>query len=420
MKLPKTDGLHTDEELARGRAWFKHFLSLENMIIGGGIGVLVMWLSILEMQKHTEHKMDPILETIIVAGYLTMLVSYSRFRFPTFFSGNARMATFALVMVAGHVSLVFDSFAVVLLLLTLEVKKEADTYGIGGNARFNAFVTTVAASVCALTVGAGFWTGELWAIPMYLKSGYANIIVGLPHLMVLTPFNIVVAGLAAWLFPIDVEKVPFDRTQKFAAVEFLGFLTALVVTHNPLLCLGALLIYSTIRCDTKRLVTNTLHELGEGAAPALGLIIVAYLLNLLPYGIGMFIEEHVTGAGIAVLAAISSPFAGAMVAAAESASQLYSTISFLMIGAPMFVGSSLVAMIVYKDAIDWDDIPCWLRRRIRWLPGVRENSHAQEWVLFSVVSVPLVTVLAVLLFIFNKKDLFAQAYMWLSAMTGIG
>ncbi|KXK11606.1 MAG: hypothetical protein UZ22_OP11002000312 [Microgenomates bacterium OLB23] len=397
------------------RRWYEHHLELNNLIIGCMIGLCVVVLRLTTKADHADHGADPIMDTIYVAVYLTALVAYSRFSFPTLFAGRPRLATMAIVFVAGHVSLLFDSFAVILLLVTLKFKEARVGFSAGGNVRFNSFVVTVAASVCALTVGAGFWLGELWAISHYIKSGFAQVISGFPLLIVLTPFNLLVAGVCAALFPVDVECVAFDRQQLKEGVLFLAFLTLLVVTHDPILCGGLLLTLSFLRTDTKRLMHSTLDELKHGAAPAIGLIVFAWLLKELPFGVATFIEQHATGPWIAVLAMISSPFAGAMIAPSTTPAELYVNLSWMMLGAPMLTASSLVALIVFKERIDWTDIPPWLKAWIGWLPGATKDSHMQEYAAYTLVSVPLIMILGVMLWAANSSGVFAAAYNLLAA-----
>ncbi|HRN70221.1 MAG TPA: hypothetical protein PLS49_03460, partial [Candidatus Woesebacteria bacterium] len=291
----------------------KSFLNTEQVILGGLLGILLtIWAGLAWIEhRHLTH--SPVEETFLTAVYLTFLVGYVEFKYPTLFTKYARLAVFCLCFIAGVISLFFDSFAVILLFSTLVFAP----FGHEHNERFNAFAVKAIASFNALTVGGAFYLGELWGLPHYISSNMDFPSSGLPLLLILIPYCVLTSLIATFYFPVKVESVPFDSSQVIKAIEFVVFLVLLIITHSPYLCLGLLLMYSALRGRTQHLIFSGLHEIREGAASALGLILAALLIQQLP-GTQEWVAQNVHGPWVMVLSALSSPFAGAMIAPSEN------------------------------------------------------------------------------------------------------
>lgn len=383
----------------------RSFLNTEAVVLGLLLGTLLTAFA--GQAYFSGHHLieTPVEETLWTALYLTFLVGYVQFQYPTLFTSRPRVSIFVLCFVAGHVSLVFDSFAVILLFSTLTFLALEST---DPNPRFNSFAIKVIASFNALTVGGGFYLGELWGLPHYISSGYDFPSSGLPLLLVLTPYCALTSLLAARRFPVKVENIPFDRVQLEKTIEFGTGLVLLIWTHSPFLCIGALLLYSALRGQTQRLVFNGLHEIREGAASALGLILAALIVQKFP-GSEEWVATHIQGPWIMLLASISSPFAGAMIAPATTLHEFYVNISWLMLGATLFVSSSLVAIVVFKEQLAFSDLPRGMQR----MPWIAKRGLVQEAEIYTLIMLPLTAGLGVVLWFANRFDLFVAAYNWL-------
>ncbi len=374
-------------------------LSTEQIVVGFLLGLFMTYWSVKALIDGIQLTSSPVMETLIVAVYLTMLLAYAQVKIPVFFAESPRLSTFILVVLCGHVSLFFDSFAVVLLLSTgiifIPIKGEKNT--------FNQFVVKTFAAFCALTVGGGFYLGELWGLPWFISNGLNNPLAGLPILVILTPYCLLLAGIAAIFTPVKMEKVVFSREQTKGVIEFSLGLLLIILTHSPFLCIGVLLIYSALSRKTIFLIDTFVHELKDGALNAIGLILIACLI--INADLVKYIQPHLDGVGLLIAAAISSPFAGAIAAPVNNLHDFYVGLSMLMIGAPMFVFSSLVAIVVFKNHITFRDIPHPVVKICHAI-GLKNKEGVNEAVLYSITIFPLNFILALLLYAANTSGLF--------------
>lgn len=379
------------------------FLTTEAIIIGFLLGVsLIVWEVFNYVSNH--HVITtPIGETLWVAVYLTMAVAFVNFKLPTpFAKTNPALAMFILAMNCGHVSLFFDSFAVVLLLNSIQITG----LPVGRfTPKFNAFAFKVIAAFLALTVGGAFYLGELWGLPYYISSGMDNPTAGLPLMLVVTPYAALVSWIAAKMFPVKLEEVKFDKAQIIGSLEITAALLLVIITHRPILCIGILLVYASVTRRLNHLLEKTLHEIEEGAGSALGLILAALVIQQIP-GTQEWLQSHLHGPWIFVLAMISSPFAGAMVPAATNSAEFYENLSWIMVGAPMFVSSSLVAIVVFRDTISNADLPSLLKP----FASSKNGGVIHEAVAYTALCVPLTAGLGICLWIGNASGLFVKAY----------
>ncbi len=135
------------------------------------------------------------------------------------------------------------------------------------------------------------------------------------------------------------------------------------------------------------------HEIQDGAQNALGLILLAVIIQAA--GWAPIIQPLLEGFGLFAAAFISSPFAGAMVAPASDLTEFYQNLSLIMLGAPLFVFSSLVAIVVFTRSLNFRDLPQWLRSVLSWIPGIRGKSQVQEGVVYTVLVIPMLIGLAI-------------------------
>jgi len=377
----------------------KRVLGFDGMIVGLLIGGLLIFIGLKGLYENVHLIDSPVLETLWVAVYLTMVVAYFDFKMPVFFYRSPFWSTFTIIFFCGHISLFFDSFAVILLLNAVPFTALAGT-----NERFNQFFVKAVCSFTALTVGGGFFLGELWGLPWFITNGLDNPLAGLPILLVLTPYAVVLAWVAAKFHPVKMKKVDMDRKQIVAAIEFAAALVLIVVSHSPFLCIGVLFFYSALCRSTTKLVENFSHEIVSGGQNALGLILVAVLIQW-DGSATPLIQSLLQGKGMLVGAAISSPFAGAMAPAVKTLDAFYIGLSHLMLGAPTFVFSSLVTIMIFKHSVNFADLPGYMRPAATLLGGKRRG-HVPEWALYSVTVFPMLLGLALCLYVANTTGLF--------------
>ena len=380
----------------------KTILSMEGTVLGFLVGSAMIYLGLQGYMAHESILKSAVAQTLGVAVFLTMLVSYCGLKIPVFFPRSPKLSTFCLIFFAGHISLLFDSFAVVLLLAT-----GITFIDLGSESRFNQFVVKAVASFNALTVGGGFYLGELWGLPWFITNEQANLVAGFPILLAATPVCIVTAALAALFTPVKMEGTRFDTNQALAMTEFVVGLGVIIFSHESVLSIGVLLVYTALRGKTKVLLEKTLHELGDGAAVALGLIFLALLLTA--SGVASIIQPYLTGWMMLPAAMISSPFAGAMAPAVNTLEDFYWGLSYLMLGAPMFVFSSLVAIMVFKETVRYEELPKWARKSFGWIPGFKERGHMQEAVLYTLIIIPQVLLLAAALWVLMSTGIIVDA-----------
>lgn len=381
----------------------RKFVTTETVVLGFILGLV---LTVVAYKAHEQGEpliTDPVRETFFVAVFLTALVSYCAFPLPTFFAkSRPRLAAFLLPLFCGHISLLFDSFAVVLLLVNLQFAPW--TLHKGNKHHFNVFAVKTICALNALTVGGALYIGELWGLPHYIASDLDQVTTGLPLLVVLTPFSILTSLLAAYKYPVRVVAVDLNGTFLRSGAVFISGLVLLIVTHDVLLCIGFLLLWTAICGRTVRLVKRFLHELHEGAFVAIGLILVAMLVQEIPE-VNAWFKTSLHGYRILILSAISSPFAGASIPPAENIDEFFRNLSWLMCGAPLFVSSSLVAIIVFKDTIDYEDLPSWMRRF-----ASKKEGFMQEALAYTLLVVPLTALLGLMLAIANYLGVFGALY----------
>lgn len=385
----------------------ENLLSTEQVVIGFLLGVFMVYWAGQALLNGTHLVQSPVVETLLVAVYLTMLLAYAQVKIPVFFAENHRLSTFTLVVLCGHVSLFFDSFAVVLLLSTgivfVPLKGMKNT--------FNQFMVKVVCAFCALTVGGGFYLGELWGLPWFISNGLADPLAGLPMLVILTPFCVLLGVIAAVFTPVKMEATHFSAIQVRGIVVFVVGLLLIIITHSPYLCIGVLLLYAAVSRKTMFLIEAFTHELKDGALNAIGLIMIACLI--IEAGLGEYIQPHLKGFGLFFAAAVSSPFAGAIAAPVENLHDFYVGLSLLMLGAPMFVFSSLVAIVVFKNHISFKDLPHPIVKICNWV-GMKKDG-VNEAILYSLVIIPLNAILALLLYAANTSGLLV----WVAQMLGM-
>jgi hypothetical protein len=146
-----------------------------------------------------------------------------------------------------------------------------------------------------------------------------------------------------------------------------------------------------------------MHELTDGAQNALGLILLAMVVQ--ESGLAVYVQPYLQGWGMFLGAALSSPFAGAMAPAVDNLHDFYVGISMLMLGAPLFVFSSLVAIVVFTDKLEYDDLPRYMRGPAMSVGG-HKKGHFEEAVAYTFLVIPMALCLGAVLFLANYFGIF--------------
>ena len=274
---------------------------------------------------------DHIVATLFVMGYLMAIVGTKTIYLPV-------LRTWQMTVFGGNLSMVTDSFVIILAYKKLIAN--------GEEILFKALQFLILAMISALSVGAAFYLGEIFALPNYIHHGLdKDLRAGFPMLLSLWPFLGILASatkIMADFLPVAVKK--FDPRNTVELVFFVGML---IFTDNVLLCLGIFLLYESNFWGAdgpKYVVRNLNEELRHGGFMAFGLIILALGVRMTP--MGNWIAES-TDLQITFFAMISSPLTGALLKA-HDLSQFYANLGYLIAGAIMAPWSSLVGVMVLK------------------------------------------------------------------------
>ena len=146
-----------------------------------------------------------------------------------------------------------------------------------------------------------------------------------------------------------------------------------------------------------------MHEMTDGAQNALGLILLAFAVQ--ESGLAVYVQPYLQGWGMFLGAALSSPFAGAMAPAVDNLHDFYVGMSMLMLGAPLFVFSSLVAIVVFTDKLDYDDLPRYMKGPAISVGG-HKRGHFEEAVAYTFLVIPMVASLGAVLSVANYLGVF--------------
>ena len=274
---------------------------------------------------------DHIVDTLIVTVYLMAIVGTKSIFLP--YMRSWKMVTFG-----GKLSMVTDSFVIILAYKKLVAKDKVVTN--------KELIFLNMAMIAALSVGAAFFIGELYGLPYYIHHGLDKVLQsGLPMLMSLWPLLAtlaVVTRLYADFVPQAVKRLDPRNT-----LELVFFVALLIFSHDVLLCMGLFLVYEANfwgEAGPKYVTHNLVEELRGGGYLALGLIILA--LAIRPTVLGQMIQES-DGLMITFWAMVSAPLTGALLVA-HDLGEFYEKLGYLIAGAFLAPWSSLVGVMVLR------------------------------------------------------------------------
>lgn len=135
------------------------------------------------------------------------------------------------------------------------IEGEQDT-GTGERAKLLSVIT-----INAIIGGLVLWFGEVYAAPLYQshdRTGWLSALYIVPPVLI---FLTITSAIAAKYINIQiVETKGHHKGTKRDLVEFAIGIVALLFTHNPLVCLGALMIYSFITRQDHQLLDVIVHK----------------------------------------------------------------------------------------------------------------------------------------------------------------
>ncbi len=180
---------------------------------------------------------------IILIIFLGLLIGIAPVAMPTFRS------KFRQVVVAGFASALLDSFIVLMQLKNFKTTQEREEERI----KF-----LVLCTFSALIGGLCLWFGEAYAAGLFQNDGRTGF---LSALYIIPPV-IIFLVILGWLgnrLKIDIE-LGYSKQNKRDVLEFFAGIILLIVTHNPLICLGWLLIYSAVTRQENHLLDSWKHH----------------------------------------------------------------------------------------------------------------------------------------------------------------
>jgi len=300
-----------------------HFLGL--------LGVTLIYVSLF-----LQTDLNVVEDTIVLVIFLGGLLGIAPISLP-----NMSKKIYLYPIVAGFISAFMDSFLVLLMVVALP---------LSGNKihqlRFKAYCT-----IASLIGGLLVYFGEVYALPHYLKYDMHSILDGLPLFLPVTIYLLILGYLTSRLdIQIGgVEAHPYEgvdqpyKTKIMNYVEFVFGILLLLITHNPILCLGVLFVWASVVGQGEDLIGVMKTETEVGV---MMLLVIAWLTYepLQPF------FKQFTGFALIIPSMVNAVFTGAM---ATASGDVWFEIVLLSAGALFLPISSLVGVMVFKTINEW-------------------------------------------------------------------
>lgn len=315
-------------------------LKLEHLLLGILGAVLIGFQGLY-------HAVSPVGQVIILIVYLGLLLGVAPLNMPIFRTPGRQ------VVFAGIVSGVLDSYIVldqVKRVRTVEPgqneevvrtqKENQETEGV--RAQFLALVM-----MAALIGGLIVWFGEAYAAGLFnndKRTGALSALYVVPPVLVFLG----ILGLRANQLPIKVVKREGQATKWRDLIEFVVGIVLLLITHNPMICLGALLVYAVVTRQDEHL----LHVLRQETEMNVMLVL------FIAFVAGDKLSSIITGFGLGtgtilpiIPAAIQAVLWGPIYS--DPSVHFWMRITTLSSGALLLPVSSLVGVMLFKKASLW-------------------------------------------------------------------
>lgn len=295
------------------------------------LGVLGIFLI---LTRSLNSELGHVGETIVVVIYLGVLAGMA----PTI--TIPRWVPFVMLPFAcGWMSTGMDSF-IILLLVAKTAMHGLQKYQI----RFKSVIT-----VAALIGGLGLYLGEVFAIPLAKMYGQEHVLSMAPLWPAITIFLSILC-IYAWRLKDKVKLDPAQESQKTTwrdIIQFLVGIILLLVTHNAWLCLGFLLICSSVLGEGEDVIEVLKSKTEVGV---MILLVIALLASFLPE-----IEHFLSGLSNGKLFFAAVAFNGVLVGAIFPAKgNFLQEIILISTAVPITPFSSLVGVMVFKFS-EWKE-----------------------------------------------------------------
>ncbi len=292
--------------------------------------------------------MGGVAQVITLVIYLGLLVGIAPVPMPVF------RKKFWQVFFAGAISSVLDSFIVLKqmkALRTVETGQDArtvmeapeDQETEGERAKLLALGT-----MSAIIGGLMIWFGEVYAAGLFNNDGrtgaFSALYIVPPAVMLLC-----VLGLHASLLKIDVVPNKAQKAKTRDVLEFSVGILLLLLTHNPLLCLGVLVIYAVLTRQDDHLLDAWKEET---EVSVMLVLIIAWISGswlvrdiISPLGLGIGAVAPIIPAGIQ--AVLWGPLYE------DPSVHFWVRVTTLSTGALLLPISSLVGVMLYRTPRQW-------------------------------------------------------------------
>lgn len=330
-------------------------LQIENLLM------LILGI-VLIFARNTYHSISVIGQVMILIIFLSALVGIARVPL------KACKSIFRQVMFTGYSSGLFDSFIVLEQCKSLrtvepgqnpeELSKYTQQKTEGVRAKFLAILM-----IAALVGGLVLWFGEVYAAGLFINDHRSGLLSALFILPPVTLFLILLGLYAKYKLPIKILPNTV-KPKKQDIIEFFIGIGALLLTHNPMLCLGILLVYIVI---TDILQGNRVHNLIDILRNHTEINVLLVLFIALLAG-SWLVENVITKAGLdqgeflpIIPAALQSVLWGPLYH--DTDINFWTRLTTLSTGALILPISSLVGVMLFKNLKQWKtyikySIPC--------------------------------------------------------------
>jgi len=295
-----------------------------------------------------EEKINSIGKVIVLIIYLGSLVGLAPVPLPVF------KKKFWQPVFAGFLSGFLDSYIVLdqcRRLRTVEkgqdrekiMRQKENQAAEGVRAQFLALLM-----IAAIIGGLILWFGEVYAAGLYIndsRTGIASALFVIPPALIF----LLLLGLHASRLPIQVVPNKTVAVSKRDLLEFSAGIVALLLTHNPMLCLGGLLVYAVITRQDDHLLEIWKHhtEVNVMLVLLIALLAGGWLVNDVIKTIGLDNGEFLP----IIPAAIQSVLWGPLYE--DQSVHFWMRVTTLSTGALLLPISSLVGVMLFKTPKQW-------------------------------------------------------------------
>tara|TARA_Y100000310_G_scaffold175693_1_gene175790 strand:- start:45432 stop:46550 length:1119 start_codon:yes stop_codon:yes gene_type:complete len=291
---------------------------------------------------------SPVGQVVILIIFLGLLVGIAPLPMPVFKS------LFWQTYFAGLLSGVLDSFIVLEQCKRLRTVEKGQTREEVMHQQDNQETEGVRAKllalfmIAALVGGLVIWFGEVYAAGTYLNDGRTGI---LSALYIVPPVLVFLAvlGFHATRLPIEVVPNKAAKASMRDVIEFIAGVAALLMTHNPLLCLGGLLVYSVLTRQDEHLLDAWKHhtEVNVMLVLLVALIAGSWIVANVISPLGLDKGEYLPIIPAGVQAVLWGPLY------TDPTVHFWMRITTLATGALILPISSLVGVMLFKSLRQW-------------------------------------------------------------------